>query len=77
MDELIDTIKNFTINDTKYYESSTATAGEEQGDFTRNLETVTHISNRNETVTHTSNGNFEQTLLSNRTTLVFVLIINL
>ena len=46
-----------TINDTKYYESNTATVGEAQSDLTRNPETVTH----------TRNGDFEPKLLSFRT----------
>ena len=66
-DELLDTVKNLTINDSKYYESNTATASDSQGDITRNPETVTRTSNRNETVTHIRNGNFEQKSLSNRT----------
>ena len=33
-DELADTVKNLAINDAKYYEASTATASESQGDLT-------------------------------------------
>ena len=62
-DEMADTIKDFTINDAKYYESNSGTASDTQGDFTSNPETVTHTSSKNETVTHTSNGNFEQKII--------------
>ena len=64
-----------TINDTKYYESNTATASDSQGDVTRNLETVNHTSNGNEKANHISNGNFEQQILSNRTIPVVVLMV--
>ena len=47
LDELVDAVKNLTINDAKYYESNTATASDPQEYLTRNLETVTHTSNRN------------------------------
>ena len=66
-DELVDSVKNLTINNAKYYESNTATASDAQGDLTLDPETVTHTSNGNEPVTRTSNRNFEQKLLSNRT----------
>ena len=55
-----------TINDTKYYESNTATASDAKCDLSRNPETVTH----------TSKGSFEQTLLSNRIIPVFSLALN-
>ena len=48
-DELVDAVKNLTMNDAEYYESHTATVSDVQGNFTRNPETVTH----------TSKGNFE------------------
>ena len=57
LDKMVDAINNLKINYAKYYEPSTATASEAQGDLTRNLETVTH----------TSNSNFEQKLLGNLT----------
>ena len=60
LDELEDTLKDFTINNAKYYASNSATASDAQGDLTRNLKTVTHTSNRKEKLTDTSNGNFEQ-----------------
>ena len=56
-DELVDAVNNLTINDAKYYESSTATTSDAQGNLTINPETVTH----------TSNISFEQKLLSYRT----------
>ena len=71
-DDLVDIEQKLTVNDAKYYESKTVTASDAQGDLTRNLETVTHTSNKNKTVTNTSNGNFEQKLLSNRTIPVVV-----
>ena len=77
LDELAEVVKDLTINNTNYYESNTATASDKQGDSTRNTETVTHTRNGNETVTHTRNRNFEQKLLSNWTTPVVVLEINL
>ena len=77
MDELVDAVNNLTINDTKYYESNTATASDSQGDLARDLETVTHTSNKNETANHTSNGNFEQKILSNLTIPVVVLTVKL
>ena len=66
-DELVDAVKKFTINDSKYYESNTTTASDSQGYIKRNPETFTHTSNGNKTVNHTSNSNFEQRLLRNRT----------
>ena len=56
-DELVDAIKDLTINDAEYYESNTETANDAQGDLTCNQETVTH----------TRNVKFEQKLLSYRT----------
>ena len=56
-DKIVDSVKNLTINNAKYYKSHTATASDAQGDITCNPETVTH----------TRNGNFEQKLLSYRT----------
>ena len=73
---MADAIKDFTINDAKYYESNSGTASDTQGDFTSNPETVTHTSSKNETVTHTSNGNFEQKLLINRTIPVVLMTMN-
>ena len=49
-DELVNSVKNLTINDTKYYKSKTATTSDTQGNIKSNPETVTH----------TSNGKFEQ-----------------
>ena len=60
---MVDAVKRFTINDSKYYESNTANASDTQCDITRITETVTH----------TRNGNFEQKILSNRTIPVVVL----
>ena len=60
MDDLVEEVKYFTINDAKYYESYTATANDTQGDPTRNPKTLTHTSNGNETVTHTSNRTFNK-----------------
>ena len=57
-DELVDAVKNLTVNDAKYYESNVATASDAKGDLTRNTETVTHNTHWNETVTHTSNRDF-------------------
>ena len=65
-----------TTNDAKYYESSTATASDAQGDITHNAETVTQTSNGNDTVACTSNGNFENKLLSKRTIPVVVPTMN-
>ena len=76
-DDLSNALKDLTINDSKYYESDTATASDAQGDSTRNLKTVTHTSNGNEKVTDPSNKNFEQKLLSNLTLPVVFLTINL
>ena len=84
-DDLSNALKDLTINDSKYYESDTATASDAQGDSTRNLKTVTHTSNGNEKVTSNgnekvtdpSNKNFEQKLLSNLTLPVVFLTINL
>ena len=49
-DELVDSVKNLTINDAEYYESNTVTASDAQDNLTRNTETVIH----------TRNGNVEQ-----------------
>ena len=62
-----------TINDSKYYESNTATTSDAQSDLTRNTEKITHSSNGNETVTRTGNNNFEQELLSDGTIPVVVM----
>ena len=56
-DDLVDAVKNLTINDAKYYESIIEAENDAQGNITRNPETVTHTSNGNETVTNTRNGN--------------------
>ena len=64
------------INDAKYYESNTETAGDAQFDPTQNPEIVANTSNGNETVIHASNGNFEQKILSKRTIPVVVPTIN-
>ena len=64
---MVDAVNNLTINNAKYYKSSTVTATDAQDNLTRNQETVTHTSNENETFIHTSNRNFGQKLLSNRT----------
>ena len=71
LDELVDAVKFLTINDAKYYESSTATASDTQVDLTRNPETVNHTIHGNETFNHTSNRNFEQKIFSNRTIPIF------
>ena len=47
LDNLVDAVKNLTINDAKYYESNIETASDTQGDLTRNLETVTRTINGN------------------------------
>ena len=75
-DELVDAVKNLTINDTIYYESNTTTSSDSQGDLTRNPETVIHTINGNETANHTRNRNFEQQLLRKRTSPVVVLMVN-
>ena len=49
-DELVDAVKNLTINDAGYYKSNTATTSGAQDNLTYNLNTVNH----------TSNGNFKQ-----------------
>ena len=59
-DELEDALKDLTIKDAKYYESKSVTVSDAQGDPTRNLETVTHTSNKNGKITDTINRNFEQ-----------------
>ena len=74
--ELVEAVKNLTINDAKYYESNIATARDAHGDLTCNPERVTHTINENEAANHTSNNNFEQQLLSNRTIPVVVLMVN-
>ena len=45
--EIVATVKNLTINDSKYYESNTTTANGQQGNLTSNTKTVTRTSNRN------------------------------
>ena len=56
-DDLVDSVNNLTINNTKYYESNTVTASDAQGNLTRNPDTVTHTRNKDETVSHTIHGN--------------------
>ena len=76
LDELEDSLNDLTINDTKYYESDTATANDARVNPTRNSKTFTHTSNGNKKVTDTSNRYFEQKVLSNRTIPVVVLTMN-
>ena len=45
LDELVDSVKNLTINNAKYYEPNIATANDAQDNLTSNPETVTHPSN--------------------------------
>ena len=59
-DDMVDAVKNVTINNDEYYESQTATASDAQGDLIQNPETVTHTRNENKAVTHNSNGDFEK-----------------
>ena len=73
--ELVDAVKNLTINDVGYYESDTATTWDAKGNITRNPETVTPTSNGNKPVTHTRNSNFEK-ILSNQTIHVVVPTMN-
>ena len=75
-DKLADALNDLTINDTKYYESNTATVSDAQSNITHNMESVTHSNNGNETPTNTSNGNVEQKLLSNQTIPVVILTMN-
>ena len=75
-DELVDAVKKLKINNTKYYESNTATARYAQGHLTRNPEAITHAINGNEIATHTSSGYFEQKLLSSQTIPVVVPMMN-
>ena len=74
--ELVDAVKQFTINDAKYYDSNTATTSDAQGDLTCYLDAVTHTSNWNEIVIYTSNRIFEQNLLFNWTIPVSPLEMN-
>ena len=46
-DELVDAVKDLTINNAKYYESNTMTTSDAQGDTIRNMETFNHTSNGN------------------------------
>ena len=46
--ELADTLKDLTINNSKYYVSNSVTTSDAQDDLTRNLKTVTHTSNGKE-----------------------------
>ena len=62
LDNLVDAVKNLTINDAKYYGSKTATVIDAQVDLTRNQEIVTRNSNGNEKVSHTINGDFEKNI---------------
>ena len=66
-DDMEDALKGLAINDAAYYESNSATVSDAQGDPTRDLETVTHISNGNEKATGSSKGSSEQNILNNRT----------
>ena len=65
-DELVDAVKILTINDTRYYESNTATVSDAQVNLTHNSETFTHTCNRN----------FEQRLLIYQTIPVLTLPMN-
>ena len=62
LDDLVDAVKNLTINDGKYYGSKTATLIDAQDDLTRNQEIVTRNSNGNEKLTHTINADFEKNI---------------
>ena len=71
-DELADTLKDLTINDSEYYVSNSATANDAKGDPASDRKTVTHTSDRKGKVMDNSNGNFQQNLLSNWTLPVVV-----
>ena len=58
-DKLADALDDLTINDAKYFESSSATASDAQGDPIHSPETFTHTRNRKEKVTDTSNRKIE------------------
>ena len=61
LDELVDSVKNLTINNAKYYELNTATTSDAQGD----------LPSKPETVTHTIKVVFKQRILSCRTIHIF------
>ena len=44
-EELVDAVKNLTVNDAKYYDSNTATVRDEQVNITSDPETVSHTCN--------------------------------
>ena len=46
LDELVDSVKNLTINNAKYYEKNAVTASDAKGNLTRNPKTVTRSRNR-------------------------------
>ena len=71
-DDLVDTLKDFTINDAKYYVSNSATENDAKCDPESNPETVTHTSDGKEKVTDTSNINSQQKSLSNQNLPVVV-----
>ena len=58
-DKMVDALNHFTINNTEYISSNSATTSDTQGNLTNDLNTVAHTSNGKEKVTDTSNGSFE------------------
>ena len=64
-DKMADTLKDLTINNSKYYTSNSETASDKQGNLKCDPKMVTHTSNGREKFTDNSNGNFEQKLSSN------------
>ena len=75
-DELVDTLKDLTINDAEYYVSNSATANDAKGDSSSDPKTVTYTSDGKGKVRDTSNGKFQQTLLSNHTLPAVYLAMN-
>ena len=63
MDELVDAINKFIINDAGY-DLNQPTTRDAQVDITSNPDTVTDTNNRPDRVTHTSNRILDKTLLS-------------
>ena len=54
LDDMENTLKYFTINDTEYYVSNSATANDTKGYHESDLKTVTHTSDRKGKFIYTS-----------------------
>ena len=72
-DELAETLKDLTINDTEYYASKSVNTNDKKVNPESDPKTLTHTSDEEGKFTDNRNGNFQQLFLSNHTLPVVVL----